>query len=380
MRVTAITASMIPSTTANSMQVMKVCQGLLENNHEVVLLAPDLGQELFENEESLKEFYGLRKSLSIQWLPCSSRLGKYDFAWRAVRQAVRLEGDVIYCWPIQAALFALRTKKQVVLELHGPPEGRLGPLLFQWLLKLPGRKRFLFITNALKRIVERQFATVFTAENAIIAPNGVDLQDYQALPSPVQSRQAAGLDDRYTAVYTGHLYPGRGMGLLVGLAKRFPQTQFVWIGGNPKDIRFWQDRLEQDKILNIKLLGFVSNQQIPAYQSTADVLLMPYEKVIAGSSGGNSADYCSPMKMFEYMASQRPVMASDLPVIREVLNESNAVLCPPEDLEAWTLAFESLMADPSRRRLLAERAWQEVQSLSWSARAAKALYGLGIEP
>jgi len=102
---------------------------------------------------------------------------------------------------------------------------------------------------------------------------------------------------------------------------------------------------------------------------------MPYERVIAGSSGGNSADYCSPMKMFEYMACGRAILSSDLPVLREVLNESNAVLCPPEDTEAWDVAFGALLDNSVQRQALGCRARQDVTAYTWQARAGKALEG-----
>jgi len=103
------------------------------------------------------------------------------------------------------------------------------------------------------------------------------------------------------------------------------------VGGNPADTASWIDRLEQDAVKNVKLTGFVPNAELPLYQAAADVLLMPYEKSIAGSGGGNSAEICSPMKMFDYLASGRVILASDLPVFHEVLNENNAIFCPPED-------------------------------------------------
>jgi glycosyltransferase involved in cell wall biosynthesis len=102
---------------------------------------------------------------------------------------------------------------------------------------------------------------------------------------------------------------------------------------------------------------------------------MPYEKVISGSSGGNSTTYASPMKMFEYMASKRVIISSDLPVIQEVLNSSNAVLCPPDDIDAWSRAFEYLIKDEERRSVLAQQAWRDIQQYTWLERARNALAG-----
>jgi glycosyltransferase involved in cell wall biosynthesis len=107
---------------------------------------------------------------------------------------------------------------------------------------------------------------------------------------------------------------------------------------------------------------------------------MPYESVISGSSGGNSSTYASPMKMFEYMASKRVIISSDLPVIREVLNPSNAMLCPTDDIEAWSQALGSLIYDEDKRHALAGQAWLDIQQYTWLERARNALDGFPTQP
>jgi glycosyltransferase involved in cell wall biosynthesis len=206
-----------------------------------------------------------------------------------------------------------------------------------------------------------------------ISPNGVDLERYASLPTPLEARAQLSLTPTLTVGYTGHLYPGRGMSLLLELARRFPQANFIWVGGSETDVKTWQERLSGSNISNVTLTGFIQNCQLPLYQAAADILLMPYERTISGSSGGDSATYASPMKMFEYMASQRPIISSDLPVIREVLKPSNAILCPPGDTEAWAEALGNLILNETKRRTLADHAWQDVQGYTWLERARKAL-------
>ena len=144
---------------------------------------------------------------------------------------------------------------------------------------------------------------------------------------------------------TGHLYAGRGVELFIELARRIPSAQFVWVGGRPQDVNEWRAKASSQNLRNVLFTGFIPNRDLPLYQSAADVLLMPYARSIFGSSGSaDSAAVASPMKMFEYMAAERAIITSDLPVIREVLNESNAVFCPPDDVEAWKTALEDLLA------------------------------------
>jgi glycosyltransferase involved in cell wall biosynthesis len=121
--------------------------------------------------------------------------------------------------------------------------------------------------------------------------------------------------------------------------------------------------------------GFVENQTLPLYQAAADILLMPYDQEIAGSSGGNSAEYCSPMKMFEYMACGRATISSDLPVIREVLNDANCIFCSPGDVESWVRALNVLIKDPDVRKRLGSQAQKDILAYTWMNRAQRALAG-----
>jgi glycosyltransferase involved in cell wall biosynthesis len=104
---------------------------------------------------------------------------------------------------------------------------------------------------------------------------------------------------------------------------------------------------------------------------------MPYQTRVAASSGGDIAPYLSPMKMFEYLASGRPILASDLPVLGEVLTAENALILPPADVDAWLAAIEKLRAQPKLREKLGGAARQTAQRYSWEARAERILAGLG---
>jgi glycosyltransferase involved in cell wall biosynthesis len=263
----------------------------------------------------------------------------------------------------------------VLLELHGEPEGRLGPAVLGQFLKLPGRKRLLPITHALLERVEARYGFRLDPEQVVVVSNGVDLERYMALPDPEEARQRLGLPQGFTAGYTGHMYPGRGMGLLFELARLFPQVNFLWVGGRPSDIQAWQPRLAEQEITNVTLTGFIENSRLPLYQAAAEVLLMPYETYIEGSSGGNSVDICSPMKMFEYMAAGRAILSSNLPVIGEVLDEEQARLLPPEEVGVWAAALQEMIDKPQERLRMGERARRQVEWYTWQERARRALAG-----
>jgi glycosyltransferase involved in cell wall biosynthesis len=210
----------------------------------------------------------------------------------------------------------------------------------------------------------------------VIAPDGVDYERYAMLTDARSARQILGLPEAPTVLCTGHLYEGRGADLFLRLAEKFPEVSFVWVGGRPVDVETWKGRAVSIK--NVTFTGFVPNERIPLYQAAGDVLLMPYGRSVATSSGGNTAAVASPMKMFEYMAAGRAILTSDLPVLREVLDDSIAVFCPPDDETAWASALGGLLADDGRRKILGQNAFHAVQAYSWAERATRVLQGFEL--
>jgi glycosyltransferase involved in cell wall biosynthesis len=222
---------------------------------------------------------------------------------------------------------------------------------------------------------EKEYEFKFDDEEIQIAPNGVVLEPYLNLPVPSVLKKHLGIKDEFTAVYTGHLYQGRGMDLLVKLASKLPEIQFLWVGGRGKDVDYWKKYINEHHISNIVLTGFVRNEYIPSYQSIGDVLLMPYENSISGSSGGNSVDFCSPMKMFEYMAAGKPIISSDLPILHEVLSEENAIFCSYDDVDQWVDAINLVINNPELSINLGRQARLDVEKYTWIERAKKSLDG-----
>lgn len=364
MKITAISTAQAPSTTANSIQVMKVCQAMAQAGHAVTLLLP--GEQPTPWDE-LAGLYGLRTPFEVRRLPASPLWKRNDFALRAANEARRSRSSLVYTWSVQAAVLALQGGLRAVFEAHDLPTGRLGPLWTGWLLRWKGRKRIAVITRALHAALEARYGRF----EAVLAPNGVETERYTALPGPSASRAALGLPERVTVMCTGHLYAGRGGDLFLELAARFPQAQFVWVGGRPADVEAYRTRAGA----NVTFTGFKPNAELPGWQAAADVLLMPYGKTIAGSGGGNSAEICSPMKLFDYLAAGRAILSSDLPVIREVLDADCARFAPPENPAGWSGALAPLLADAGLRERLGAEARRRAAGFDWRARQQRILEG-----
>jgi len=364
----------LPARRANTIQVMKMAQAFTRLGVPVHLTVPDPYRRPAPAWESLAQHYGLRERFAITWVPAHPRWRGYEYAVRVMRMARREPPALLFTRHPQVGAAASLLGIASILEVHDLPQGRLGPVWFRAFLRGRGARALVVITRALQEALPLEGFS----RPVLRLPDGVDLERYAALPAPAAARAALGLPQRFTAGYTGHLYAGRGADLLLSLAERIPEATFLLAGGRPADVERLRAAARAAGLRNLILTGFLPNADLPLYQAACDVLLMPYQRRVAASSGGDIAAYFSPMKVFEYLASGRAILSSDLPALREVLHPANALLLPPETPAAWERALRMAMAQPQQMRLLAEQARRDAAAYSWEARARRILAAAGL--
>ena len=383
MKIALITNSRIPSLTANSIQAMKVAQALMQLNHEVKMFAPKETEipnyEIPKRsgaDELLITHYGLKLAPEIQFLLSIKGFKRLDFIFHAQNAAKKFGADLIYTWLPQSAVLGLWSGYPIVLEMHADNSGLLGAWWLGQFWKAKGKKLMTVTTQALKNALETSTKLKLNPEAVLIAPNGVELERYDHLPSPSEARHQLNLKQGLTVGFTGHIYAGRGADLLFELAKQMPNVNFLWVGGTPELVEHWRNKLHEANSKNVTMTGFVKHDVIHLYQAASDILLMPYSSSISASSGQDIAEVINPMKMFEYMAAGRAIVSADLPSIREVLNEGNSVLIGELGsgrIGDWRLEIEKLLADESLRVKLGGQARRDVENFSWVKREEKIL-------
>jgi glycosyltransferase involved in cell wall biosynthesis len=138
------------------------------------------------------------------------------------------------------------------------------------------------------------------------------------------------------------------------------------VGGHSDSVLERRSEAAKLGLDNLRYEGFVPNDILPMYQAACEALLMPYQRRVSFTGGkGDTSGVMSPMKMFEYMAMGRLIITSNLPVIREVLNEDNAAVCEPDDIVAWYQSLRRGMTDPTWATRLAQQARLDARKYTW---------------
>ena len=364
--------SQVPSATANSIQVLMACDGLRRFRHDVHLFVPGSGEAAFSEVRDRDGLYC--DPFPVRRLTSDPRLHRVDFTLNVLKAGKKIRADVHYTWTIQIAAAAAFRGIPSAYEVHDLPVGG-GVRWFDMYTRAKAPKKVLCITEALRdRLLER--FPHLKAEDCLIMPNGFSPEDYAGLPDAAEAKRQMGFaPDRPAVSCSGHLYAGRGSGLFTELAARFPEADFHWFGGTEDAVKACREEAAEKGLANITFHGTLPRTKLPLAQAACDVLLMPYGKQIAGSGGGNSAEICSPMKMFEYMAEGRCILSSDLPVIHEILDDSCAVFCEPEDTGSWERVLRMVLDRPELRERLGAEAKRRSARYTWQNRAGIYLNG-----
>lgn len=388
MRLVYIANARIPSEKANTYQTLKMCEAFADQGAEVELVYPRLHNtpEMLQ-VDSIWDYYGLRNNFRLKrvfsfddphwyavrisgheyfWL--LAMLQNWSFAVAAVLYLWRCYADAYYFRDLfSAMLFALvrpRARRRVFFEAHNFPSTGLGRRLRLWLYNRIGG--VVVITEKLKTYIP----SALSRNRIIVAHDGVDLGLFENLPARKVARDNLGLPlDRAIVAYTGHLYPWKGVYTLADAARLAPDILFVVVGGTTRDGKRFRDRVQASGVRNLRMVGHVPPTEVPFYLSAADVLVLPNSarEVI-------SREYTSPLKLFEYMASGTPVVASDLPSLREVLQDGeNALLVEPDNPEALVGGLRRILQENDLGSRLAAQARQDVAAYTWEQRAAKIL-------
>lgn len=361
MKLLYISGSILPSPHANSVHVMSMCDAFtkVESALEVHLCA-SRGDPLRQAE--IAQIYGVQNSaFDLHLIDRSSRFSSLSYCHSVGAIAAELRPDVIYSRHLAALLYSYRLGRHHVYELHSMPSERWQVWAIKWLSRTPCQ--FVCISDALRNDLLSRYPN--------ISPNRVLVAHDGAFPGPPR---AAPPSANHRVGYTGSFYRGRGLELIADLASQLPEFQFNLYGGHLE--RFLDVTGKSGVSDNLLVHGYINPSAIRGTLDSQSILLAPYQKSVSiGKEGLDTSRWMSPLKVFEYMASGRAIIASDLPVLREVLKPYvNAVLVAPDDLNEWIDALNLLANNSDLATEIGIQAREDlVDKFSWEARASSIL-------
>ncbi|MFQ5410441.1 MAG: glycosyltransferase family 4 protein, partial [Anaerolineales bacterium] len=353
-RIVYITTATFPARKASSIQVMQMCAGLAAAGAAVKLVAraPDRAPL---SPAALCTHYDVPAAFEIDQrrLPFGPRASD-----RFQAAAIRRERGADVCYTrgrdVVAPPLALAAGMHAVVEVHGRPASARERWLLKWLNRRP-RARLVAISEPLRSLYRGEYG--FAPERFLVAPDGVDLHRFTPPLDRDIARNRLKISGGRWVVYIGGLYRGRGLETLFEAMAGIDARLLVVGGRDESEIETWRKMAANTAPDKVQFAGYQNSAAVPLFLAAADVLAMPYSSRTITPSGEDTTAWMSPLKMFEYMAAQRPIVATDLPAIRSVLSEGvDALLAPPDDPKALAEALTRLLSNPALAQNLAAAA------------------------
>lgn len=371
MKLVYISPLRYPSEKAGSQFSMESCAAFANCGAEVELWAPQRWNPLKNDPYS---FHGVERNFKIVQLP-SLDLNRFfsffyplleiTFAFSVFFHTLRTEGqETIFYSHEEPAIFLLSfIRRFTVYENHDfPPDN----IFYKWFFR---RIACVITTNAWKESKLMELFRV-SRERIFRIVNAVSLDQFMIDMTKNEARAKLGIKIGLPLVlYTGHLYSWKGVDTLFNAAPLLEGVVSIFlVGGTDSDILHYRIKAEQLKRNNIQCIGRMPHEEMPVWLRAADLLVIPNT-----AKEDISKYYTSPMKLFEYMAAARPIVASDLPSIREIVGDDMVWFFSPDNSQALAKAIESALSAKEESERKSERARDEVRKHTWEIRAGAIL-------
>jgi glycosyltransferase involved in cell wall biosynthesis len=360
---------------ASGIHVMKMCQAITKLGHSVELILPS-----YDKRMDIFEYHGVRPIFKITTLPSLSNSsirhimhGAFSAIYTKFKRKnfdLILTRNIVYTY-LSTQLFEIPT----IYDAHHPLVNKAAHLLFRFFKDSNYLLRFTTNSQGLANIY---MGLGLPKDKLVVAPNGVDLERFEKAPTKEESRRLLGFEVQKDIVcYAGNTYSGRGIELLVDVALMLKDALFLIVGGLEDDNKYYREIAQEKDVKNFNLIGFVPHTKVPYYLFSSDVLVMPYTSSMTIKGGTIAVEFTSPIKLFEYMASRRPIVATAIPSVKEILQDGeNAIIVEPNSVDSLYNGIKKVLEDRALAERLAIQALNDAKKYTWEERAKRMLDGL----
>lgn len=338
-----IYTSSIPNRNANSVHVMHFSEALSQI-FRFRLFADHRADADVMSEYDIKHLFNVMKFSE-----------KHKYLYTIYLLLTSKLSQTVYTRDLFCGLLLALGRKKVIWESHIISRSLIYRITYTFVAKLQLFNRVVVITHALRN----EYLEYFDSDSVHVLPDACRLSPYCRVHKGVKQLKIG---------YVGSFFKGKGVDTVIKLARLLPQYDFVIIGGGALEVEV----MRQKKPPNLNLLGYLNQKDLTSVYLDIDVALLPnHPVVVIGQNGQEIGSFTSPLKLFEYFSYGIPLVGSDLPVLREVLNEYNSITVPFDDLSAWSSALRAL-EEVNLRQQYGKKGHQDfLQNFSWDVRAKR---------
>lgn len=382
-RLIYIANSRIPTEKANGFQIMKMCEAFSGSGINVELWIPKRFNPI---KESPFDYYNIRPVFEIKKIPIIDLIPLDKIFGRLANfiESISFSAFVLYrLYKVGSTSIIIYSRDQFTLwflsfsnypfvyEIHSFP-GK--PFFYKRIWERADK--IITITAALKnKIIE----SGIRADKIMVAHDAVDLSAFNTVSANKEElKMELGLPRDFLVGYVGRF---KTLGMEKGIATMIEalplldkDVKMVFVGGEEHEIKDYKALAGRFNVLpQCIFVSYQSYAKVIKYIKVMDALVIPFP------NRPHYAFYASPLKLFEYMASGRPIIASNLPALREVLNDKNALFFHPELATDLARAIKMLKSSQMLGYHLSQQALADVKKYTWRERANNILSFVKID-
>ncbi len=312
MKILYVHTTPLNSKMANLLQIVQMANAFSDLGHDVTLLLPTPKGEIKR----------LNRNVTLRFYERVLQSRKYELfnIFRINKIAKEIGPDLCYTRTVWPMFSLLIHEHPFVFEAHDLTLHQ-GSKLLNWIfkkiiLRSIRYQNFLLFVSISQNLLSNWKKSGLESAKTFVAHDGFDKNIFVEYDSIKEKSRWAFEPDKKVVTYTGSLYPDREIETILKLANHFRDVLFIIAGGPQSQRSVYESLSKEQGLQNIHFLGHIEHSEIPSLLAASDILLAIWSEKVP------TIDYCSPLKLFEYMASGKTIVAHGFPTIKEVLDDN----------------------------------------------------------
>jgi hypothetical protein len=353
----------VPSGSANSIQIIKMCEAFKSNGHNIKLILPNL-----ISEDNLNyDYYDVKNKFYIKKIgkKIKSIKGVFNLIiplFLVIESLKDKNNELIITRNIIVSLILIIIRKKHILELHDDisTSGKFSSLIFKLFNLLDSKyiHKIIFITNSLKIYISKKYN--YSNNNYKILPDATEVYNFNIKKN---------YKKYFNIGYFGSIYSSRGIDIVVKLSETDKKNKYFIYGGNKDESGKIKIKI---RTKNLFIYPRVSYKDVKSLLCKMDILLMPYKnRVTIGGDFGDTSKFMSPLKMFDYLGASKIILASELEVLKEILKDKyNCIFIKNfNNVNSWRNEINKINTDNVKSIILRKNALKTALIYNWKNRA-----------